>query len=325
MNKTMSFGLLVAGLITVSSASARPLEIYLPRTVQIEGEVIELGRVGVFSGPEELAIKARGIPLGRFSVPGQQITLDRATIESCLAAGGMGGGRIRLSGADRVVVSRKESAFTGPQLLAAARAFLESQMAGQEAVIKDPDSLPKDYLLGQSGPVEVVPLAGQDRIAGKRTVVLSLRQEGREVGRIPVHFEVRFRSRQAVAAADIAAGQMIREELVRFETIQTPEPQSVDPQKILGATTRRAIPAGSVLNAEWLQPTAPPVLVQKRQKVFLKLDMGLMLITASGEALDEGAAGQVIRVKRGQRPEERIVLGTVMPDGTVQPLLERGR
>jgi flagella basal body P-ring formation protein FlgA len=323
MNRKMSFRLLTVVAILVSAAAAPPLEIYLPRTVQVEGEVIALGRVGVFSGPEELAIRARGIPLGRFSVPGQQITLDRTTIESCLAAGGMSAGQVRLSGADRVVVTRNESELTGNQLLAAARAFLESQLAGQEAVIVDPQ-VPKGYLSGQPCPLEVVPLAGQDRIAGKRTVLLSLRQEGREVGRIPVHFEVHFRSRQAVAAADIASGQVIREDLIRFETVQTPEPQSVDPKKIVGATTKRAVSAGSVLNPEWLQPTVPPVLVQKRQRVFLKLEIGLMLITASGEAMDEGAAGQVIRVKRGQRPEERIVLGTVMPDGTVQPILERG-
>ncbi|HPY76889.1 MAG TPA: flagellar basal body P-ring formation chaperone FlgA [Anaerohalosphaeraceae bacterium] len=323
MNKKKTFRLLSAAAILVASAVAGPLEIYLPRTVQVEGEAIQLGRVGVFSGPEELAVRAQEIPLGRFSVPGQQITLDRATIESCLAAGGFSAGQIRLSGAERVVVRRNETELSGPELLAAARSFLESQLAGQDAVIVDPQ-VPKGYLIGPSGSVEIIPLAGQDRIAGKRTVILSLRREGREASRIPIHFDVQFRSRQAVAVADIALGQVIRGDQIRFETVQTPEPLSVDPQKIIGMTSKRSICAGSVLHPEWLGQTVPVPLIQKRQKVFLKLEMGLMLITASGEAMDEGAAGQVIRVKRGQRPEERIVLGTVMPDGTVQPLLERG-
>lgn len=323
MNKMMSLRFLTVIGLTVFSA-AGPLEIYLPRTVQIDGDVIELGRVGIFSGPEELAARARAVPLGRFSVPGQQITLDRATIESCLAVSGITSRQVQFSGADRIVVSRNETELSGLQLVSAARAFLETQMNGQEAIILDPEQVPKGYLSRGSAPIEVVPLAGQDRILGKRTVLLSLRQEGREVGRIPVHFEVRFHSRQAVASADIAAGQTIREDLIRYETIQVREPQSTDPAIFAGATTKRAIAAGSVINPEWLEPPAPPVLVQKRQKVFLKLELGLMLITASGEAMDEGTAGQIIRVKRGQRPEERIVLGTVMPDGTVQPILERG-
>lgn len=324
MNRIMILRFLTVLVIPISLVSARPLDIYLPRTVQIDGDVIELGRVGIFSGPEDLAARARAVPLGRFSIPGQQITLDRVTIESCLAGSGIASRQVRFSGAERIVVSRNERELTGLQLIAAARSFLETQMAGQEAVILDPEQVPKGYLSQGSALIEVVPLAGQDRILGKRTVLLSLRQEGLEVGRVPVHFEVRFHSRQAVASADIAAGQAIREDLIRFETVQTREPQSTDPAIFAGATAKRAIAAGSVIHPDWLQPPAPPVLVQKRQKVFLKLEVGLMLITASGEAMDEGTAGQVVRVKRGQRPEERIVLGTVMPDGTVQPILERG-
>ena len=99
---------------------------------------------------------------------------------------------------------------------------------------------------------------------------------------------------------------------------------SIDPQKIIGYTAQRSITAGTVLHADWLQPPTPPVLVEKRQKVILKIHTDLLMVTASGEAMDEGAAGEVIRVKRGKRPNERIVLGTVMPDGTVEPLLGKG-
>jgi len=97
----------------------------------------------------------------------------------------------------------------------------------------------------------------------------------------------------------------------------------VELAEVVGMTARRAIPAGTVIRTQWLQQPAPPILVQRRQKVVLKIDTGLMQITAGGEALDEGAEGQIIRVKRGQRPDERIVLGRVMGDGTVQPLWEK--
>lgn len=324
MTRYTIFWLLLLFPATVSSGVSNRLEIYLPRTVQVEGDVIELGRIGIFHGSPELAGRAEKIPLGRFSVPGQQITLDRKTIESCLAGSGISAKKVRFSGAERIVISRNESELTGQQLIAAARGFLELQMAGQESIIYDPPQIPKAWVAEGSKPVEVVALPGQDRISGKKTVLLSLRQEGQEVGRVPIDFEVRFRSVQAVAAEDIAAGEVISKELFRFETLETKEPKSADPKKLIGTTARRSITAGSVLRAEWLVPPVPSVLVQRRQKVILKLDTGLLVITASGEAMDEGTAGQVIRVKRGQRPEERIVLGTVMPDGTIEPLLGKG-
>jgi flagella basal body P-ring formation protein FlgA len=51
----------------------------------------------------------------------------------------------------------------------------------------------------------------------------------------------------------------------------------------------------------------------------VQLDTGAMSLSASGQALDEGRAGELIRVKRGQRPDERIIYCTVQPDGTVRP------
>lgn len=63
---------------------------------------------------------------------------------------------------------------------------------------------------------------------GRRTVVLSIRQEGKETERILIPFEVRFRSRQVIAVTDIAAGQVISPQAVRLETTETPEPQSAE-------------------------------------------------------------------------------------------------
>ncbi|HOM59820.1 MAG TPA: flagellar basal body P-ring formation chaperone FlgA [Anaerohalosphaeraceae bacterium] len=305
---------------TAAQQNSGQLEIYLPRTVQIEGEVIELGQIGLLQGSEEMAAAVRGIQLGRFSMPGQQIILDRQTLQSCLAGGGISPEKIRLMGAEQVAVTRTGQKMDRSALVEAAQTFLQSQLAAQEVVIVGPVSPPSGCLLKPDQAAEVVPVLGTDRTPGRRTVVLSIRQEGKETERILIPFEVRFRSRQVIAATDIAVGQVISPQAVRLETAETPEPQSVELSDVVGAAARRAISAGTAIRPQWLQPPTPPVLIQRRQKVVLKLDTGLMLITASGEALDEGTEGQVIRIKRGQRPDERIVLGKVMPDGTVRPL-----
>ncbi len=290
------------------------------RFICLEGEVIELGQVGLLRGSEELTAAVRRVPLGRFSMPGQQITLDQQTIRSSLACSGVLPERIRLLGAERMVVSRKGQEWSGMALVQAARTFLQSHLEGQDAVIGEPISIPSSRLIESGSSVEVVPLLGGDRTPGRRTVVFSFRENGQETARVLVPFEVRFRSRQVIATSEIASGQVIGAQSVRPETAETAEPESMELSEVVGMKARRAISAGTVIRPQWLQPAAPPVLVQRRQKVVLKIDTGLMLITASGEALDEGTEGQVIRVKRGQRSDERIVLGRVMSDGTVKPL-----
>lgn len=317
----MRYGLLFNGLVVLMAvAQGAGLEVYLPRAVQIEGDVIELGQIGLLQGPEELAAAVRKIPLGRFSMPGQQITLDRLTIQSCLASGGVSPETVRLMGAERIVVSRKGQELSGTMLVQMARDYLQSQLAGQDVLIGEPIATPSVRLIESDRSCEVVPLMGSDRTPGRRTVILSFRQNGQEVSRTLIPFEVRFRSRQVIAATDIAAGQVISPQAVRVETSETPEPKSVELSEVVGMSARQAIESGMAIRPQWLQPSKPPVLVQRRQRVVLKIDTGLMLITASGEALEDGAEGQVIRVKRGQKNEERIVLGMVMPDGTVKPL-----
>ncbi|HOQ03837.1 MAG TPA: flagellar basal body P-ring formation chaperone FlgA [Anaerohalosphaeraceae bacterium] len=320
----MKLWMLLNGVLLCTAVSQDAgLEIYLPRAAQVETEVIELGQIGLLQGSQDLAAAVRKISLGRFSMPGQQITLDQQTIRSCLAAGGVSPEKIRLMGAERVVVSRKGQELSGASLLETARAYLQSQLAGQDAVIGEAATVLSGRVLEAGKSCEVVPLLGSDRTPGRRTVILSFRENGQEISRVLIPFEVRFRSRQVVAASDIAVGQVISPQAVRLETAETPEPQTVELAEVVGMTARRAISAGTVIRPQWLQKPAPPILVQRRQKVVLKIDTGLMQITAGGEALDEGAEGQIIRVKRGQRPDERIVLGRVMADGTVQPLWEK--
>lgn len=320
----MKLWMLLNGVLLCTAVSQDAgLEIYLPRTAQVETEVIELGQIGLLQGSQNLAAAVRKISLGRFSLPGQQITLDQQTIRSCLAAGGVSPEKVRLMGAERVVVSRKGQELSGTLLTETARAYLQSQLAGQDAVIGEAITVPSGRVMEAGKSCEVVPLLGNDRTPGRRTVILSFRENGQEISRILIPFEIRFRSRQVVAASDIAVGQVISPQAVRLETAETPELQTVELAEVVGMTARRAISAGTVIRPQWLQKPAPPILVQRRQKVVLKIDTGLMQITAGGEALDEGAEGQIIRVKRGQRPDERIVLGRVMADGTVQPLWEK--
>src|SRR4030042_7134848 len=65
------------------------LKIYLPREVTVKDNNLSLGQVSIIQGGEPLAAKAGEIALGRISVPGQQIIIDRPMILSRLACNGI--------------------------------------------------------------------------------------------------------------------------------------------------------------------------------------------------------------------------------------------
>jgi flagella basal body P-ring formation protein FlgA len=72
-----------------------------------------------------------------------------------------------------------------------------------------------------------------------------------------------------------------------------------------------------------VDPKTSPVLVKRQQQVILKIDTELLQISAHGEAMEDGRAGDLIRVRRGSRTtgDERFVVGRIMSDGSVQPVL----
>lgn len=320
-NQIRAAGLVLALSIGAAAAAAESLEIYLPREVKVEPEVIELGAVGVLRGPETLCRKAREVTLGQFALPGQTIQVDRVTILSRLAAAGISASDVSLSGARILSVSRTGQRLTGEQLAQTAQAFIEAQYKEQGLVSARPMQVPSDPLRGIGDNFEVVPSLGDHQTPGRRFVVLSLRENGREVQRLTVPVQVRFRVQQPVTVHAIPSGSVIDAAAVRLEEIEALEPQSGTAAIPSGMVAQRDIPAGAAIQPQWLREQTPPVLIGRRQKVILRLERGGLQITASGEAMDEGRAGDVVRVKRGSRPNERIVIGTVKPDGSVEPIL----
>ncbi len=81
-------------------------------------------------------------------------------------------------------------------------------------------------------------------------------------------------------------------------------------------TRQRIAEGGTVSDA-----VLAPVLIRRRQHVVVRIDTGSLFVSASGEAMDEGRVGEIIRVRRGQRPNERIVNCRVLPDASLEPAI----
>jgi flagella basal body P-ring formation protein FlgA len=112
------------------------------------------------------------------------------------------------------------------------------------------------------------------------------------------------------AAHTLPAGSVITAGDLRV--IDTDRPGLTDPSAAIGMQTRITIYEGRPLHANMLQA---PRLVDRNQIVRLSFLRGGLRIDTEGRAMDDGAAGDLIRVMNiGSRS---TVSAQVMPDGSL--------
>jgi flagella basal body P-ring formation protein FlgA len=307
--------------IFAEKMEGKALRIYLPREMVVKGETIELSQIGILQGDGGVVEKAGRIGLGRFALGGQRIVVDRGTILSRLASEGIRGIEVSISGAENVTVRRHERVISGECFVEAGEKFLRAQAGYSSASIIEPVVMPKDWVLGDGG--------GQVSLAVKKVkygnefkpkVWIGVLEEGVEKGGSEVVFKLTYNCRRAVAEVDIPAGTVISSEHVNVETVQSGVPEPSGWSEPYGLVAKRLIRAGDVVSAKVAGPAAPPILIQRKQQVFLKIDKGGLYISALGEALEDGKVGDYIRVRRGLNRDGRIVMGCVKADGTVEPV-----
>lgn len=107
-------------------------------------------------------------------------------------------------------------------------------------------------------------------------------------------------------------GEVIRDsdiEMLEMQQNAVPRNAVLDKRRIIGQTPRRMMHAGTPLSLSDLQA---PVVVARGTLVTLLLRTDRMLITAQGKALEDGAAGETIRVlnTRSKATIEGRVSGT---------------
>ena len=104
--------LTVAALLSSPSDAALEqspagLQIYLPRSVTIKDNLPNLGQVAIIQGDETLVAKAEKIGMGRISVPGQKLIINRSSLLSRLASNGISTSQVTLIGAKEITLTQK--------------------------------------------------------------------------------------------------------------------------------------------------------------------------------------------------------------------------
>jgi flagella basal body P-ring formation protein FlgA len=296
------------------------LQIYLPREVTIKEDCLWLGQVGLVRGSDFFVAKASQIPLGRISVPGQEIVIDRPMVLSRLACNGIPSSKVTLLGAEKVKVKQQQKTIKGGDFVKRASSFLKDNPRTLSVCRLEPLSIPQDFAVpGDSNNMELRPRLAGTCPSDQANVQIVVLQEGKQIGIREVTFRLKYNCRTVVALVDIPAGAPISAENVKIENTISSHPEPADWKPPYGLIAKRHLPANTVLGANMVAPAGRPVVVGRNQSVIIRLEKPGLLVTAVGKTLENGRAGEHIKVRNVD--SQRIILARVNEDGTVEPVL----
>lgn len=199
------------------------------------------------------------------------------------------------SAGDRAVLDRPGRMLPREQALDAVRAALDGAGAPAECEIELPGFAPP-LVPAEASAQPVATQMSYDPNTGRFTAVLSVTGDGMDPVNIRLSGRVVETTEVPVAAGRLQAGTVlgasdVRMARVRVSLLRT-EVARIPPQAI-GMVLRHLVPAGQPLP---LADLVRPPLVQKGAVVLIQLDSPGITLSAQGQALDPGAAGERIRV-----------------------------
>jgi len=298
------------------------LHLYLPREVAIKDDTISLGEVSIIRGnPREggLVAKASKIALGRITMPGQKIVIDRSMVLSRLACNGIPASKVTLTGADTITVRRQQKIIKGSEFVELASAFLKKNPPAGSVCQWNAMRTPKDLAVSEkSKDIQLSPRLVKSNAKNQAKVQIAVVQNGKQIGECEVTFRLKYNCRRAVTLVDIPAGAIISSKNIKIESAISSQPEPVNWRPPYGLIAKRPLPANTVLGLHMVAPVKPAVVIKRNQNVVIRIERPLLVVTAIGKAMNDGRTGEYIRVRNLN--SQRIILARVKEDGTVEPV-----
>ena len=298
------------------------LQLYLPREVTIKGDTISLGEVSIIRGnPRKggLAAKAGKIPLGRITMPGQEIVINRSIVLSRLACNGIPASKVTLTGAEKIKVRRQQKIIKGSEFVELASTFLKKNPPAGSVCQWSPIWTPKDLVVPEKGKdIKLSPRLAKSTSRNQAKVQIAVVENGKQVGECEVTFRLKYNCRRAVALVDIPAGAVINSKNIKIESTISNHPEPVNWKPPYGFIAKRPLPANTVLGPHMVGPVKPEVIIKRNKNVVIRIEKSLLVVTAMGKAMQDGRTGEYIRVRNLN--SQRIILAKVKEDGTVEPV-----
>ncbi len=298
------------------------LQIYLLREAKVENANPNLGQVSIIRGAESLVARANKIALGRLSVPGQELVIDRSMVLSRLACSGIPASKVILTGAEKVSIKQQQQIIKSVELIEQASLFLGKNLPEASVCQWNPLRRPKDLIVPQEfKDVKLAPRFVKSVVRGQAKVQIAILSEGKEIAMREVAFGLKYNCHKVVTSVAIPRGAVIGPENVKIEKAVSNYPEPAGWTAPYGLIARHRLAANTVIRPNMVGPVQSAIIVRRNQNVIIRLTSGGLFLTTSGKALEKGRAGDYVKVKVQITKTPRTIMAKVNEDGTVEPVL----
>lgn len=251
--------------------------------------------------------------IARAPEPGQQVEVSAYWLAAVAQAHGLPW-RPR-SALETALISRESQTIAAETIRARLReALAERGLSGEFALQLD-RPLTQLHLPSDAEPTLAISTLAYDHGSGRFAATLVSPAEGRPIARLTTTGRAVEITEIPVPNRRIEAGQVIRAddlEWVKLRAGQIGRNALVSADALIGKAARRPLRAGESVRTIDVET---PVLVTKNSLVTIRLASGRLQLTTQGRALDEGGAGDIVRVMNTS--SNKIVEGVVVQAGTV--------
>ena len=282
--------------------AAQKARIEIPPVVRVGGAAFALGDIAAISGPE--AVREA---LASLILSGEDGFVGREQVVRALEASELGGVRIELKMPETVRVERYapdeapgdgDAGETGPDETLSS--MIKSLAAwGGEVEVSCAGAIPPGRLVSPASLVPGTPAATlrfRDGAGRERSLAV----------RLIWTQKVLFMARSVPKEQPLKAGDLV----ARGMRIAKPGVYATQLSEVVGRVSRKPLPQGKPVPLEFLSELA---VVKKGKAVRVVVRRGELTVTAKGVLLDDGAPGDVVRVRRAD--DKKIVLEARVLDG----------
>jgi flagella basal body P-ring formation protein FlgA len=155
-----------------------------------------------------------------------------------------------------------------------------------------------------------------DEVGFRLSVSVEARRGGSALARRTYVFPWQLRQEVVVPKRVIRAGKTIRSSDLEVRSVALDESYEryvLDAEALVGRVARRTLPPGLPVSERLVEL---PAVVERGAAVKVRMHVGAMLVTMSGEALEDGAVGKTVKVLNPS--SKRILSGRVVDHGLIE-------
>lgn len=307
----------VLGIFLAGQAQAQA-KVSLKPEAMVEASEVYLSDIATIQSQDKsLAQALSGIRVATVPMPGQTVNVDASSIQLRLRAAKVDPGKVQVVDSSRTKVTRAFQLVDSASLLEAARSALEASFTNGARVEVEATRSPADVRI-RPGQVDLVARPSAAR-AGIQTVPVEILVDGQKDRTVSVSLRVRVFQPVVVLNTAVARGQMLTPADLTIDEREVSAFAGdliTDPVFAEGLKTRRPMAAGSFLRSADLDVIP---LVRRNAPVVVSTTAGRVTIRSTGQALEDGTMGQMVKVRPAGSTE--TISGKVVGEGRVELVL----